>query len=79
MTFFSSPSKISLNKSISCDLSKCPKIFWATLKLSSSFSFKLNKALSNKDSASLTDPSDILTINLRASSETRPFPYLLRL
>ena len=37
------------------------------------FSSKLNKALSNRDSASLTDPSDILTINFNASSEALPF------
>ena len=31
--------------------------------------------LSNKDKASLTEPSEILTINFIASSETLPFSF----
>ena len=34
--------------------------------------FNVNNPLSNKDKASLTDPSDILTINFKASSDTFP-------
>ena len=37
-----------------------------------SFSFD-KRALSNNDNASLTDPSEILTINLRAESDILPF------
>ena len=38
---------------------------------------KVSNALSNKESASLTEPSEILTINLRASSDTFPFSLSL--
>ena len=58
-------------------MSKYPKIFCAALRSSSVFSSKLSKALSNKDSASLTDPSDIFTINFKASSDTLPFSFSL--
>ena len=48
------------NKSINCELSKKPKIFCADFKSNSIFGSKVNKALSNKESASLTEPSEIL-------------------
>ena len=41
------------------------------------FSSKLNKALSNNDNASLTEPSEIFTINFKASSVTLPFSLSL--
>ena len=53
MTLISSPLRINSNKSINCDLSKKPKIFCADFKSNSVFGFKVNKALSNKESASL--------------------------
>ena len=77
MAFFSSPFKINSNKSINCDLSKYPKIFWAEFKSSSLSLSKLNKALSSKDNASLTDPSEIFTISLKASSDIFPFSLSL--
>ena len=39
--------------------------------------FKLNNALSKSESASLTDPSEILTISFKASSDTFPFSLSL--
>ena len=47
------------------------------LRSNSVFSSKLNKPLSNKDKASLTDPSDIFTISFKASSDTLPFSLSL--
>ena len=38
---------------------------------------KLNNALSKRESASLTDPSEILTISFKASSDTFPFSLSL--
>ena len=38
---------------------------------------KLNNPRSSKDKASLTDPSDILVINFKASSDTLPFSLSL--
>ena len=38
---------------------------------------KVSRALSSNDSASLTEPSEILTINLRASSDALPFSFSL--
>ena len=63
ITLVSSPFKINSNKSINWDLSKKPKIFWAESKSNSWSLSKLNSALSNKDKASLTEPSDIFTNN----------------
>ncbi len=54
-------------------MSKNPNIFCASFKSISDFSFWLNKALSKSERASLTDPSDIFTINFRASSFIFPF------
>ena len=69
------PSKINLNNSINLDLSKKPKICCAFSRDNSSFSEFDNKPLSNKDNESLTEPSEIFTINLRASSEIKPFSF----
>ena len=38
---------------------------------------KLNNALSKRESESLTDPSEILTMSFNASSETFPFSFSL--
>ena len=38
---------------------------------------KVSNALSSNDSASLTEPSEILTINLSASSDAFPFFFIL--
>ena len=46
-------------------------------KSSSLLLFKLNKPLSSKDNASLTDPSEIFTINFNASSVTLPPSFSL--
>ena len=43
------------------------------VKSSSVLPSELNNALSNNERASLTDPSEIFTINLKTSSVTLPF------
>ena len=58
-------------------MSKYPKIFCIVAKSNSSLLSKVSKALSSKDRASLTDPSEILTINFKASSVTLPFSLSL--
>ena len=64
-----------MNKSIIWALSKKPKIFWAFSKDNSSSCKVDNIPLSNKDNASLTDPSEILTISFKALSVTFPFSF----
>ena len=53
-------------------LSKYPNIFWASSR-SSFFLSKLINALSKRDKASLTEPSDNFIINFNASSVATPF------
>ena len=76
MTFFSFPSNTFLNNSIKFDLSKYPNIFCAFSILSSIPFFVLTSALSKSERASLTEPSDILTISFKASYVTVPFSFL---
>ena len=73
ITFSSLPSNKFLKSSIKELLSKYPKIFCALLKSNSCPSDLLINALSNKDKASLTEPSEILTINFNTSSVALPF------
>ena len=53
------------------------QIFFVLFKSNSLSLSKVSRALSSKDSASLTEPSEILTINLRASSDAFPFSFSL--
>ena len=53
--------------------SKYPNIFKASVKFNSLFSELAINALSNKERASLTDPSEILDINFNTSSLNFPF------
>ena len=73
---FSFPSKISLNSKITFDLSARPSIF---LTSSSSITLLFKdceiRARSNNETESLTEPSEVLAINLIASSLIFPFSF----
>ena len=51
--------------------------FSELFKSNSLFYLNLIRPLSSNDKASLTDPSDIFTINFKASSEALPFSLSL--